>query len=169
MNDLQNKRILLGLSGGIACFKAAELCRALVKAGAQVQVVMTEAATHFITPVTLQAATQLVSQGGAITIGGTVNGDGVAARSLDVDAGTGDVAIAKAIGATGFGEAYADVFAGDERWQGLNVAEGKRFEWEEKDIFCVPSAVVTVNSTLGSLSPGLMVMALSLRLGFRAA
>ena len=55
MNDLQNKRILLGLSGGIACFKAAELCRALVKAGAQVQVVMTEAATHFITPVTLQA------------------------------------------------------------------------------------------------------------------
>jgi phosphopantothenoylcysteine decarboxylase/phosphopantothenate--cysteine ligase len=55
MNDLQNKRILLGLSGGIACFKAAELCRALVKAGAQVQVVMTEAATHFITPVTMQA------------------------------------------------------------------------------------------------------------------
>ena len=55
MNDLQNKRILLGLSGGIACFKAAELCRALVKAGAHVQVVMTEAATHFITPVTLQA------------------------------------------------------------------------------------------------------------------
>ncbi|MFM2238830.1 MAG: hypothetical protein RJA69_204 [Pseudomonadota bacterium] len=55
MNDLQNKRILLGLSGGIACYKAAELCRALVKAGAQVQVVMTEAATHFITPVTLQA------------------------------------------------------------------------------------------------------------------
>ncbi|NBO90624.1 MAG: phosphopantothenate synthase, partial [Betaproteobacteria bacterium] len=55
MNELQNKRILLGLSGGIACYKAAELCRALVKAGAQVQVVMTEAATHFITPVTLQA------------------------------------------------------------------------------------------------------------------
>ena len=55
MNDLQNKRILLGLSGGIACFKAAELCRALVKAGAEVQVVMTEAATHFITPVTMQA------------------------------------------------------------------------------------------------------------------
>jgi phosphopantothenoylcysteine decarboxylase/phosphopantothenate--cysteine ligase len=55
MNELQNKRILLGLSGGIACYKAAELCRALVKAGAEVQVVMTEAATHFITPVTLQA------------------------------------------------------------------------------------------------------------------
>jgi phosphopantothenoylcysteine decarboxylase/phosphopantothenate--cysteine ligase len=55
MNELIDKRILLGLSGGIACYKAAELCRALVKAGAQVQVVMTEAATRFITPVTLQA------------------------------------------------------------------------------------------------------------------
>jgi phosphopantothenoylcysteine decarboxylase/phosphopantothenate--cysteine ligase len=45
----------LGLTGGIACYKAAELCRALVKAGATVQVVMTEAAAQFITPVTLQA------------------------------------------------------------------------------------------------------------------
>jgi len=45
----------LGLSGGIACYKAAELCRALVKAGATVQVVMTEAATQFMTPVTMQA------------------------------------------------------------------------------------------------------------------
>ena len=55
MNDLHGKRIVLGLTGGIACFKAAELCRSLVKAGAQVQVVMTEAAAHFITPVTMQA------------------------------------------------------------------------------------------------------------------
>ena len=46
---------MLGLSGGIACYKAAELCRALVKAGASVQVVMTDAACQFITPVTLQA------------------------------------------------------------------------------------------------------------------
>ncbi len=46
---------MLGLSGGIACFKAAELCRALVKAGATVQVVMTDAAAQFITPVTMQA------------------------------------------------------------------------------------------------------------------
>ncbi|MES2413329.1 MAG: bifunctional phosphopantothenoylcysteine decarboxylase/phosphopantothenate--cysteine ligase CoaBC [Pseudomonadota bacterium] len=53
--DLAGKHILLGLSGGIACYKAAELCRALVKAGATVQVVMTEAAEHFITPVTMQA------------------------------------------------------------------------------------------------------------------
>ncbi len=47
--------MVLGLSGGIACYKAAELCRALVKAGASVQVVMTDAACQFITPVTLQA------------------------------------------------------------------------------------------------------------------
>ena len=55
MNDLAGKHIVLGLTGGIACYKAAELCRALVKAGATVQVVMTEAAEHFITPVTMQA------------------------------------------------------------------------------------------------------------------
>jgi phosphopantothenoylcysteine decarboxylase/phosphopantothenate--cysteine ligase len=53
--DLQGKRIVLGLTGGIACYKAAELTRALVKAGASVQVVMTDAAEQFITPVTMQA------------------------------------------------------------------------------------------------------------------
>lgn len=53
--DLQGKHIVLGLSGGIACYKAAELCRALIKEGATVQVVMTEAAEQFITPVTMQA------------------------------------------------------------------------------------------------------------------
>ncbi len=53
--DLSGKHIVLGLSGGIACYKAAELCRALIKAGATVQVVMTEAAAQFITPVTMQA------------------------------------------------------------------------------------------------------------------
>ena len=55
MDDLHGKRIVLGLTGGIACYKAAELCRSLVKAGAQVQVVMTESAAQFITPVTMQA------------------------------------------------------------------------------------------------------------------
>ena len=55
MNDLLNQRIVLGLTGGIACYKAAELCRLLVKEGASVQVVMTDAATQFITPVTMQA------------------------------------------------------------------------------------------------------------------
>ena len=55
MGALLNKHIVLGLSGGIACYKAAELCRALVKQGASVQVVMTEAAAQFITPLTMQA------------------------------------------------------------------------------------------------------------------
>ena len=55
MDDLAGKHIVLGLTGGIACYKAAELCRALVKEGATVQIVMTEAATQFITPVTMQA------------------------------------------------------------------------------------------------------------------
>jgi phosphopantothenoylcysteine decarboxylase/phosphopantothenate--cysteine ligase len=53
--DLAGKKIILGLTGGIACYKAAELTRALVKSGAMVQVVMTRAATQFITPVTMQA------------------------------------------------------------------------------------------------------------------
>lgn len=52
---LNGKKILLGLTGGIACYKAAELTRALVKEGASVQVVMTKAATEFITPMTMQA------------------------------------------------------------------------------------------------------------------
>lgn len=55
MKDLSQKHIVLGLSGGIACYKAAELCRLLIKSGASVQVVMTQAATQFITPVTMQA------------------------------------------------------------------------------------------------------------------
>jgi phosphopantothenoylcysteine decarboxylase/phosphopantothenate--cysteine ligase len=53
--ELAGRGIVLGLSGGIACYKAAELTRALVKEGATVQVVMTEAAEQFITAVTLQA------------------------------------------------------------------------------------------------------------------
>ena len=55
MNDLAGKHIVLGLTGGIACYKSAELCRAFVKEGATVQIVMTEAAKQFITPVTMQA------------------------------------------------------------------------------------------------------------------
>ncbi len=55
MSELQGKHIVLGLSGGIAAYKAAELCRTMVKEGATVQVVMTEAAEHFMTKVTMQA------------------------------------------------------------------------------------------------------------------
>ena len=55
--ELQGRHIVLGMSGGIACFKAAELARELQRHGASVQVVMSEAATRFITPVTMQALT----------------------------------------------------------------------------------------------------------------
>jgi|HigsolmetaGSP12D_1036236.scaffolds.fasta_scaffold01316_1 phosphopantothenoylcysteine decarboxylase/phosphopantothenate--cysteine ligase len=51
---LAGKTIVLGVTGGIAAYKAAALCSQLVKAGAQVRVVMTEGATKFITPLTLQ-------------------------------------------------------------------------------------------------------------------
>src|SRR5215510_3458816 len=52
--ELKGKRVLLGLTGGIAAYKAAELCRLFVRAGADVQVVMTDAACRFVTPVTMQ-------------------------------------------------------------------------------------------------------------------
>lgn len=55
MQSLSNKRILLGITGGIAAYKCAELTRLLIKAGATVQVVMTRAATEFVTPLTMQA------------------------------------------------------------------------------------------------------------------
>lgn len=55
MQRLSNKRILLGITGGIAAYKSAELVRALSKAGADVRVVMTDGAKEFITPLTLQA------------------------------------------------------------------------------------------------------------------
>lgn len=53
--ELNAKRIVLGVTGGIAAYKAAELVRLLSKQGADVQVAMTEGATHFVTPTTFQA------------------------------------------------------------------------------------------------------------------
>lgn len=53
--DFAGKKIVLGMTGGIACYKVAEFTRGLVKAGASVQIVMTQAAMQFITPVTMQA------------------------------------------------------------------------------------------------------------------
>lgn len=67
MSALAGKRILVGVTGGIAAYKTPELCRLLVKAGADVRVVMTEAAAAFVTPLTLQ----------------TVSGHKVAERLLD--------------------------------------------------------------------------------------
>src|ERR1700704_571695 len=55
MAELGNKRILLGLTGGIAAYKSAELVRELTRHGADIQVVMTDSACKFITPQTLQA------------------------------------------------------------------------------------------------------------------
>ena len=57
MQSLLNKKIVLGISGGIAAYKAPELTRQLMQEGASVQVVMTEAAQQFVTPVTMQALT----------------------------------------------------------------------------------------------------------------
>lgn len=55
MSDLRDKHIVLGVSGGIACYKSAELVRRLIEQGATVDVVMTESAREFVTPVTFQA------------------------------------------------------------------------------------------------------------------
>ena len=55
MERLRGKTLLVGVTGGIAAYKAAELVRLLTKSGAGVQVVMTRAAQQFITPLTLQA------------------------------------------------------------------------------------------------------------------
>jgi len=60
--QLRNRHLVLGLTGGIACYKAAELCRALIKEGATVQVVMTQSAERFITAVTMQALSGRVVQ-----------------------------------------------------------------------------------------------------------
>lgn len=55
MPDLDHQRFVLGLTGGIACYKSAELLRRLQDHGADIDVVMTEAATHFMTTTTMQA------------------------------------------------------------------------------------------------------------------
>ena len=57
MSELKNKQVLIGISGGIAAYKTAELVRALIKKGASVRVCMTASACEFITPLTLQALT----------------------------------------------------------------------------------------------------------------
>jgi phosphopantothenoylcysteine decarboxylase/phosphopantothenate--cysteine ligase len=81
--ELSGKHIVLGLSGGIAAYKAAELCRAMVKEGATVQVVMTEAAEHFMTKVTMQALSGRQVFGSQwddtpVNVVGSVNGEGIA-------------------------------------------------------------------------------------------
>jgi phosphopantothenoylcysteine decarboxylase/phosphopantothenate--cysteine ligase len=55
MVELKGKKVILGVTGGVAAYKAAELTRLLVKEGASVHVVLTEGGSHFVTPVTFQA------------------------------------------------------------------------------------------------------------------
>lgn len=57
MSDLSGKKVLLGVSGGIAAYKVAELARLLVKAGADVKVIMTESGQKFVTPLTFRTLT----------------------------------------------------------------------------------------------------------------
>src|SRR6185436_19187463 len=57
MDKASKNRVLLGVSGGIAAYKAAELARLLMRNNVEVQVAMTEAATRFVTPATFQALT----------------------------------------------------------------------------------------------------------------
>ena len=57
MQPLRNRRVVLGITGGIAAYKSAETARRLIDAGAEVQVVMTHGACQFVTPLTLQALT----------------------------------------------------------------------------------------------------------------
>ncbi|MFH0844166.1 MAG: flavoprotein, partial [Pseudomonadota bacterium] len=52
---MKDKKIIVGVTGGIAAYRAAELVRLLVKAGAQAKVVMTRSATRFVTPMTFEA------------------------------------------------------------------------------------------------------------------
>jgi phosphopantothenoylcysteine decarboxylase/phosphopantothenate--cysteine ligase len=72
--SLAQKKIILGVTGGIAAYKAAELCRLLVKAGAEVRVVMTAAAQHFVAPLTFQA---LSGQPVLTSLWNVASGDGM--------------------------------------------------------------------------------------------
>ena len=58
-NPLKGKKIVLGITGSIAAYKACYIIRGLIKRGAEVQVVITPAGKEFITPITLSALTSL--------------------------------------------------------------------------------------------------------------
>jgi phosphopantothenoylcysteine decarboxylase/phosphopantothenate--cysteine ligase len=81
--SLAHKKIILGVTGGIAAYKAAELCRLLIKAGADVQVVMTAAAQQFVTPLTFQA---LSGKPVLTSLWDAAGGDGMAHIHLSRDA-----------------------------------------------------------------------------------
>jgi len=97
MQILQDKKIVLGISGGIAAYKTPELVRRLKEQGADVRVVMTDGAKAFITPLTLQA----------------VSGNQVADSLLDTQAelGMGHIELAKWADIIVIAPATADVIA----------------------------------------------------------
>ncbi|TKA88984.1 bifunctional 4'-phosphopantothenoylcysteine decarboxylase/phosphopantothenoylcysteine synthetase, partial [Guyparkeria sp. SB14A] len=96
-NEPSRQRILVGVSGGIAAYKAVALVRRLVEAGAEVRVVMTEAATRFVTPLTFQA----------------VSGHPVRTTLLDAEAESGmdHIALARWADAVVIAPASADLMA----------------------------------------------------------
>lgn len=81
--SLAHKKIILGVTGGIAAYKTAELCRLLIKAGADVQVAMTAAAQQFVTPLTFQA---LSGKPVLTSLWDAASGDGMAHIHLSRDA-----------------------------------------------------------------------------------
>lgn len=97
MPDLSNKRILLGVTGGVAAYKTAELTRLLIKAGAEVRVAMSAAATRFVTPLTFQA----------------LSGRSVLTRLWDTDAenGMAHIEYSRAVDAMLIAPASADFIA----------------------------------------------------------
>ncbi|MBV9670703.1 MAG: bifunctional phosphopantothenoylcysteine decarboxylase/phosphopantothenate--cysteine ligase CoaBC [Acidobacteriales bacterium] len=95
-------KIALGVSGGIAAYKAAEICRLLQDRGVAVQVIMTEAAEHFITPLTFAALT------GQKVITGLWNSDG---GEPNVESSVEHIAVAQSIDALVVAPATADVLA----------------------------------------------------------
>jgi phosphopantothenoylcysteine decarboxylase/phosphopantothenate--cysteine ligase len=101
MEATPTTRIVLGITGGIAAYKAAELARLLVKQGIEVQVAMTEAACHFITPDTMQALTGrpvLVNQWNASDNGMAHIDIGRAADAIVIAPGTADFIAKLALG-----------------------------------------------------------------------
>ena len=107
MSNLNNKRILLGVTGGIAAYKSAELVRLLVTAGAEVRVVMTPAATEFITPLTMQALS-----------GNRVHRD---LLDADTEAGMGHIELARWADLVLVAPATADTIANFARGQAADL------------------------------------------------
>jgi phosphopantothenoylcysteine decarboxylase/phosphopantothenate--cysteine ligase len=107
MQRLTNRQILLGITGGIAAYKSAELTRLLKGAGADVQIVMTPAATEFITPLTMQA----------------LSGNPVHLHLLDpeAEAGMGHIELAKWADMVLIAPASADFMARMDSGQGNDL------------------------------------------------